>query len=88
MDLYTNFKLFELLSVYIYIDVQTFFHNNLLQKDLESIEVNDAFSAHELAGGSLSCSPHRKWMASCGSDGRVTIRIPASAVSILMQKDY
>lgn len=48
-----------------------------LNKDFEISPMN-TYPGHQLPGGKLELSPHSKWLASCGGDGRVCVRLLVS----------
>ena len=40
------------------------------------------YNAHQLPGGKIALSPHGKWLASVGADGKLQLRTVAAGVRV------
>ena len=70
--------------VYVYYNLLDFPSGHYLQENSKDsfLQPTEEQLGHQLPGGYLVLSPHLKWLASCGSDGRLTMRAVSALVSI------
>ena len=69
-----HIKLLHLLFLYFLL---------FLQNDFFYMEPAFEFPGHQLPGGSAKLSPHHKWLATYGTDGKVMLRTIGQMVSAL-----
>ncbi len=46
----------------------------------------EEFEGHQLSGGVLALSPHLKWLATCGADGKLVLRAVGALVSKMLSR--
>ena len=46
----------------------------------------EEFEGHQLSGGVLALSPHLKWLATCGADGKLVLRAVGALVCKMLSR--